>query len=203
MFAGRGTDWNDSEIAGAVELYFSMLDREIRGESYVKMERYRRFCQRFPGRNVKAIERKCQNIAACLFEFGSPLVTGLKPQGNYQHAMRHAVIERLAERTAMLEQHAAAPAVSATTASLDSIDAVPEFPARCRRADAGAGAAVEESASRPTIDFAAREQANRSLGSSPDSPRDASTACNGGRAIRAGPPSAAPTSPRRPPPILS
>lgn len=154
----RRSDWNEAEIAGAIDLYFGMLDREIRGESFVKMERYRRFCERFPRRNVKAIERKCQNIAACLFEFGSPLVSGLRPRGNYQAALRLAAMERLDERAAILEAHASAPAPPPAPASLEAIDEIPGFPSRRPRPETAAANP------RPPIDFAAREQANRSLG---------------------------------------
>jgi hypothetical protein len=156
--ATRGEPWNQSEILGAVDLYFAMLDREIRGESFNKMALYRRFCETFPRRNVKAIERKCQNIAACLFEFGSMLVSGLAPQGNYQHALRDAVAERIRMRESILVNLASTEAGRSSPATLDALDRIPVLPARPN------DHAPRNGDTRPPVDFASREQSNRSLG---------------------------------------
>lgn len=158
MTATRGQPWAEDEIAGAVDLYFRMLDMELRGEPFSKMASYRSFCERFPQRNVKAIERKCQNVAACLFDFGTPLVSGLAPARNYQAALRDAVHERVATRIDRFEQFAAADATPSGPPSLQAVDRTPDFKSRLTRSNRNDGSVP------PPIDFAAREQANRSLG---------------------------------------
>ncbi len=158
MAGASGQPWHKDEITGAVDLYFHMLDMELRGEQFNKTALYRSFCGRFPQRNIKAIERKCGNIAACLLDFGSPLVSGLMPSRHYQSALRESVGERVASRAQTLEQFAMAVANPAGRPSLESIDATPDLASRLSPRHRAGGMP------RPPIDFAAREQSNRSLG---------------------------------------
>src|SRR6187549_2250271 len=59
-----GKAWNRWEIDAAVAAYVDMLQKERRGEAYVKVQAVRALGQLLPARTSGSIERKFQNISA-------------------------------------------------------------------------------------------------------------------------------------------
>ncbi len=102
----RGTDWTDAEVRAAVDSYFDMLRKELRGESFNKAAENRRL-QGVIGRTRTAIEFKHQNISAVLIEAKAIPIDGYKPMRNAQGKLRSIVLERYNEdeplRRLMLE----------------------------------------------------------------------------------------------------
>ena len=84
--------------------------------------------------------------------------TALAPQGNYQHALRDAVAERIRMRESILVSLASTEAGSTIPATLDALDRIPVLPSRPN------DDAPRIGDPRPPVDFASREQSNRSLG---------------------------------------
>ncbi len=90
-----GKAWNRWEIDAAVAAYFDMLQKERRGETYVKVQTVRALGQLLPARTPGSIERKFQNISAILDEAGLPWIDGYKPLSNYQDELALAVVDAL------------------------------------------------------------------------------------------------------------
>ncbi len=87
--------WSREEIEAIVSDYMDMLSAELKRESYNKSAHRRYLSELLSSRSDGAMERKHQNISAILIELGSPYISGYKPLGNYQKALRDAVLERL------------------------------------------------------------------------------------------------------------
>lgn len=97
-----GQDWNATEIEATVDAYFRLLDAELKNTPLTKSAqnaRVRETVQRTKG----AVEFKFQNVSAVLRDLHVYWVKGYKPRGNYQAALRDAVIDRL-EADSALEQ---------------------------------------------------------------------------------------------------
>lgn len=88
-------EWSRLEDEAAVADYFEMLEAEIRGEPYVKLEHYRNLQPLVDGRSVKAIEWKYRNISAALLDLKCHYVPGLEPAFNYQQLLVEVVHDRL------------------------------------------------------------------------------------------------------------
>jgi len=59
-----------------VQNYFSMLEKELRGERYNKTAYRRELQPKLDNRSKSAIEFKHQNVSAILVELGAMIVTG-------------------------------------------------------------------------------------------------------------------------------
>lgn len=154
-----GSPWTEAEIEAGIDLYFAMLDRELREEPIVKAEFYRDFCERFPARTRASIERKCQNIAACLVRMGVPLVSGLVPLFNVQTALLTSVAKRVDTRVRTLQDYAQRPAATEQLpSSMHGVLVNAPDPVR----DLGVSVAIQ--IIRRNVDYVAQENANRSLG---------------------------------------
>jgi hypothetical protein len=90
-----GKAWNRWEIDAAVAAYVDMLQKERRGEVYVKIQVVRALGQLLPARTPGSIERKFQNISAILDEAGLPWIDGYKPLSNYQEELGFAVLDAM------------------------------------------------------------------------------------------------------------
>lgn len=86
---GNGWDWIECEFT--VQSYFSMLDKELRGERYNKAAFRRELQPKLKGRTAASIEFKHQNISAILVELGFPYISGYKPALNYQGQLKEVV----------------------------------------------------------------------------------------------------------------
>jgi hypothetical protein len=85
-----GTPWRDDELDAIVADYFSMLDAELSGRSYVKSHHSAALMEQI-GRTHRSVEFKHQNISAVLDELGLPWIPGYKPKRNYQGAIFDAI----------------------------------------------------------------------------------------------------------------
>jgi hypothetical protein len=90
-----GKPWNRWEIDAAVAAYIEMLQKERRGETYVKVQTVRALGQLLPARSPGSVERKFQNISAVLDEAGLPWIDGYKPLSNYQDELGMAVLDAM------------------------------------------------------------------------------------------------------------
>ena len=97
-----GTDWQADEVDAIVADYFSMLDAELSGRSYIKSRHSEALRARI-GRTHGSVEYKHQNISAVLNKLGLPWIPGYKPQRNYQKAIVDAVDRYLSGHAAVLE----------------------------------------------------------------------------------------------------
>jgi hypothetical protein len=85
-----GTNWGDDELDAIIADYFSMLDADLSGRSYVKARHSAALMERI-GRTHRSVEFKHQNISAVLDELGMPWIPGYKPKRNYQAAIFDAI----------------------------------------------------------------------------------------------------------------
>ena len=118
-------DWSPTEVAATVADYLSMLEHELRGESYNKRDHNRRLQAVLTARSAGAIEFKHQNISAVMIELGFPYIDGYKPRGNYQELLKaevqiqltgNAEVERATK--AVVEAVAMRPAVAPDPADI-------------------------------------------------------------------------------------
>ncbi len=98
-----GQAWNRWEIDAAVAAYLDMLQKERRGEPYVKAAIVRGVGQLLPARSNGAVERKFQNVSAILDEAGLPWIDGYKPLSNYQDELARAVMEAVGAQRRLAE----------------------------------------------------------------------------------------------------
>ena len=99
-----GQPWRDWEIELLVSAYFDLLAAESRGERPVKADINRRLQELLPSRTRGSIEYKLQNVSAVLHEQRVPFIDGYKPALNYQEALRRAVLQRIEDRHAVVEE---------------------------------------------------------------------------------------------------
>src|ERR1700677_4184915 len=85
-----GKPWRDDELDAIIADYFSMLDAELSGRSYVKSRHSAALMEQI-GRTHRSVEFKHQNISAVLDELGMPWIPGYKPKRNYQAAIFDAI----------------------------------------------------------------------------------------------------------------
>ena len=72
-----------------------MLDEQQKQKPTNKSAIYRELSAIHPARSAKSFEYKFQNISAILYENKFPYANGLRPMGNYQAALKHAVLKYL------------------------------------------------------------------------------------------------------------
>jgi hypothetical protein len=88
-------DWTREEVEAAVADYFDMLEKEISGIPYSKIDHNRRLQKILVNRSKGSIEFKHQNITAVLIENEFANIPGYKPRFNYQDLLRIVVEDRL------------------------------------------------------------------------------------------------------------
>lgn len=157
--------WSRIEIEAIVADYFDMLSAELRSEGYIKAEHRRNLSKLLSSRSDGSIERKHQNISAILIELGSPYISGYKPLGNYQKALRDVVLERISEPriqravSEAVEEKATSPKISDL---LKLEEAPPEH--RYSRYPNGERSRISQETNEPVMNFLEREARNSSLG---------------------------------------
>ena len=157
--------WSAEEVAATVADYFSMLDAELRGESYNKAEHNRHLQGFLKDRSGPSVEFKHANISAVMIELGLPYIAGYKPRGNYQHLLKTEIEQRLQldatlQETVAVAVGAQAPEV-AVVASLDSV--IVPMPTREKSDGTFERLRVAPSGSK-RINYLEREAQNASLG---------------------------------------
>jgi len=90
-----GEDWTDDEIWAAIDVYFEMLFRRLRGEDFVRVTFLRSLAGRTHGRTVSSAGRKLQNISAVLVDMGLTRLDGFAPASNFQTRLGELVDEYL------------------------------------------------------------------------------------------------------------
>lgn len=86
-----GQDWTTEEVTATVQSYFEMLLLEARQEPFNKSEFNARLRLSLHGRSKSSVELKHQNISAVLHEIGLPFIDGYKPRSNAQLLLRETV----------------------------------------------------------------------------------------------------------------
>ena len=86
----HGTSWSADELDAIIADYFSMLTKELSGQSYVKSHHCSALMATL-GRSHRSVEFKHQNISAVLDELGLPWIPGYIPKPNYQGAIFDAI----------------------------------------------------------------------------------------------------------------
>jgi len=76
--------WSKEEVEAIVADYFLMLCRELKGESYSKMDHRNRLVEKLTPRNAGSVQKKYQTISAALLALNLPYIRGYKPLDNYQ-----------------------------------------------------------------------------------------------------------------------
>jgi uncharacterized protein DUF3883 len=84
-------EWSKLECETIVTDYLSMLEKELKGESFNKTEHRKLLQEKCSGRSEGSIEYKHQNISAILIELGYPYIIGYKPAFNYQKLLKETI----------------------------------------------------------------------------------------------------------------
>lgn len=133
-------NWSESEIQATVADYFGMLRKELAGEPYNKAEHRRRLIRLLDGRSESAVEMKHQNISAILLEEQLDAIDGYKPFGNYQRALRNAVLSNLRADSEIVDllraaEVALSPVELASSRTLTEVEAATPSLARKSKGD--------------------------------------------------------------------
>lgn len=91
----RRESWSQEEVDAIVADYFSMLEKELRGEPYSKSEHRNVLRPLLRNRSESSIEFKHANISAILIEIGFPPIRGYQPRSQYQGLLKDTVLEYL------------------------------------------------------------------------------------------------------------
>lgn len=155
-----GEDWTDDEIWAAIDVYFDMLLRRLRGEEFVRVTFLRSLAGRTHGRSVKSVEYKLQNVSAVLIELGLTRLDGFAPASNFQARLGELVDEYLrlnpetfAALESILEQTPAQPPSPPIRSDIE--EAPP---------DSGDAKSARRFRARKVVDRAHSDAANRALG---------------------------------------
>lgn len=162
---GKGWDWLECEVT--VQSYFSMLDKELKGERYNKAECRRNLLPMLKERSEASIEFKHQNISAILVELGYPYIAGYKPAYNYQRQLKDTVEVYLVENykylvdeaESFIESDIPEPSVMDWGAIIDDVPAKEDLPPEKK----------EREFNPRKYNFAERESSNRKLGEAGES----------------------------------
>ena len=159
-----GQDWTPEEVALTVKDYFEMLRLESLGEPYSKSEHNEQLRTKLTARSKSSIELKHQNISAVLDQLGLPYIRGYKPRSNLQELLRKTVLEYVERNqqglTKVMESFDSltSPGDQRYRGALiepPKIERIPHMSIRARLPR--------------KLDFAAREELNRTLGHSGES----------------------------------
>lgn len=157
-----GEDWSLDEVQATVIAYFDMLRSESEQRPYVKSSINGELRPKLNRRSQASVELKFQNISAVLHHLNLPFVPGYKPRGNSQLLLRQVVhkyvldhaqdmrqiIDRLQDLIQPRDRSFVARVVDPPKLQRTSRLAQDQPRARLPR----------------KIDYAARDEANRSLG---------------------------------------
>jgi len=98
-----GTPWTDGELDLIVADYFAMMQADLAGQPYVKVQ-HNAALRGLIGRSRGSVEYKHQNISAVLLELGMVWLAGYKPAVNYQNSLIDAVDRYLTGHRSLMEQ---------------------------------------------------------------------------------------------------
>lgn len=157
-----GEDWSAMEVDAAVAEYFNMLRSEAEALRYNKTEHNETLRRQLNNRTKGSVEMKHSNISAVLADLGLPFIDGYKPRGNAQLLLRKAVQAFLSSNVAMVSKIVDA-LEEVKSPGQKTYKAVLVDPPSLRPAKNLIQVSRRERVPRQ-FDFAARDEANRSLG---------------------------------------
>lgn len=94
--------WSRLECEAIIEDYFSMLAKELAGQSFSKAKHNRNLQPLLNDRSKGSIEYKHQNISAVLLKHGHTCIAGYEPAWNYQSLLEQVILERLENDSAWI-----------------------------------------------------------------------------------------------------
>lgn len=98
VFSESRRPWESEEILGAVNSYWNMLQKELRGEIYNKREAVRELqAGALKGRSHSSIEYRMRNISAVLESIGHAQIQGYRPAKNVGEAPTRQILAFWAE----------------------------------------------------------------------------------------------------------
>ena len=139
-----------------------MLRLEARQERYDKAEHNARLRRVLGGRSKGSVEFKHHNISAVLNGLDLPFIPGYKPRGNSQLLLRKAVQRFVLEKAGLLQEIVTAFEDVKTPAEATFKAVLVEAPSHVEAGPAEPEAPRLRLPRR--VDFAARDEANRTLG---------------------------------------
>jgi hypothetical protein len=157
-----GEDWSAEEVDAAVAAYFNMLALEARQEHYNKSASNAELRPKLRGRSKSSVELKHQNISAVLQSLGLPFIQGYKPRDNAQLLLRKAVQRYVLENTELI-RHIVDALEEVKLPQDRSFKAVLVAPPTLTVVTGGNEGLPRARLPRK-VDFAARDEANRTLG---------------------------------------
>ncbi|MCY1535244.1 hypothetical protein D9M68_706390 [compost metagenome] len=160
-----GEDWTEDEVLSTVADYFEMLRLEADGLAYKKSEHNDALRKQLNGRSKASVELKHQNISAVLAGLGLPFIQGYKPRGNSQLLLRKAVQEYVTCHSAVVGKIVDALEEVKTPTQKTYSAVVVDSPIMEERQKLVVPSAGRQRLPRK-LDYAARDEANRSLGRS-------------------------------------
>ena len=155
-----GEDWTAEDVRLLLEDYFEMLQLDSERATYNKAARNRALRAKLSPRTQGSVERKHQNVSSVLHEMGLPFISGYKPSSNAQKLLGDEVRTYIDAHRGKLES------------VFETLDGVPTESFAPPGADAIVVATpvsgpirlgARQRAPRK-LDFAARDERNRSLG---------------------------------------
>ncbi|MNF50180.1 hypothetical protein D3C84_314700 [compost metagenome] len=160
-----GEDWTEDEVLSTVADYFEMLRLEADGLAYKKSEHNDALRKQLNGRSKASVELKHQNISAVLAGLGLPFIQGYKPRGNSQLLLRKTVQEYVTRHSAVVGKIVDALEEVKTPTQKTYSAVVVDSPIMEERQKLVVPSAGRQRLPRK-LDYAARDEANRSLGRS-------------------------------------
>lgn len=156
-----GQDWSHEEVEATVRDYFEMLRHEASGQPFNKAQHNESLRNKLRARSKGSIEMKHQNISAVLDQIGLPYIRGYKPRSNFQDLLREVVLAHVNQEQPTLQK---------------IVDAIEEQTEPGNKLYQGVLVEPPVPESMPTprrrqrlprkLDYAARDERNRSLGKS-------------------------------------
>lgn len=154
-----GQDWTADEVEATVSDYFEMLRCEASGTPYSKADHNARLRTKLTTRSKASIELKHQNISAVLDQLGLPYIRGYKPRSNLQDLLRRVVLDYIERNrntlVSVMDSFDAqtTPGARVFQGVLQQPPRLVDYPPAAKRARLPR-----------KLDYAAREELNRSLG---------------------------------------
>lgn len=150
--------WSALEVDRVIDVYFSMLEKELGGEEYNKSA-FRARLRSEIDRSNGSVEYKFQNVSAVLAEIGAVFIDGYKPARNVQQLLRQRVVERFQQADGLRQQMLQAVEAPPSRPRLELSDPspVPMVPIRTDHSPRGRRIARRD-------DYQKIEAENRALG---------------------------------------
>ncbi len=155
-------DWTRAEVEAAVASYFSMLEKALRREPFVKAAYIRELRLRLNNRSKGSVEWKFGNISTVLRRLRVAYLPGYKPASNIQGLLTEVVAAELFKRPELhdlMERDAFTTPDSPGFAGVLTSEESPPEPE-----EDYSESHLPEEVIRPPIDYFALEAANRRLG---------------------------------------